>query len=566
MGTITSVQWANSLHLRYSDKNTVLVKEKVVTIDSETSEVLKVVDRFKPVHDPKRTIYITKPQYRCHQFKRDVEDIEKVEKYVIKDRFLEYEIMRILDIKVDEDQKRPTLRDLCDSPYVYHADISLEALIRARYQERQKHDIIPIRVGSFDIETSVLQDDSNGVINCLTFCAEKTIYTAALDGFMWKYVNGKKVKATDNDFKEQIKKDIQPYIDKHGFKIVYKICNSELELLTWIFTQIHKEKVDFIGIWNIGFDIPTVIDRIKHYNKRPEDFFCHPDIEEDLRYCHFKEDKRPAAHIVEKWHWFYCSHYSQWVDDMLLYARIRKAQTKEPSYTLDAISTKEVGEGKIKLEEGSHAEMQQYKFVQYWTYNMVDAILLQLMHWKNGDIQQMMRLTGSSPYPDFSKQTVMLKNIYYKFCLKRGKVFASTGKNMVGPYDKYFSKSGGAVLKASLVQGIGINAIIERPNYESMIVVLGADLDFKAYYPSTESMYGLSKENKIATVIGIEGIADKEDKNKTEKIEAFMGGIAMPQANSVWIGHDYFGLPNYEEWIDIFANEFATPSLRKNSA
>lgn len=562
MSLVTSVQWTNSIHLKKSANNTVLIKEKIVTIDSDTSEVVEVKDRFRPLHNPKRTIYITKPQYRTHTLKRDVEDLDKVDRYTIEDKYLDYELKKILGMPVYE---RKSVREICDSPYVYHADISLEALIRASYQERQKHDIIPIRLGSFDIETSVLQDDSTGVINCVTFCAEKTVYTVALDGFMWKYVDGKKIKATEKDLQNQINKDIQHYLDKYGFKIVYKICKDEIELLRWIFTQIHKEKVDFIGIWNIGFDIPTVISRIEHYGLKPEEFFCHPDIDKDLWICHFKEDKRPAAHIVEKWHWFYCSHYSQWIDDMLLYARIRKAQSKEPSYTLDAISTKEIGVGKIKLEEGSHAEMQQYRFVQYWVYNMVDAMLLQMMHWQNGDISQMMRLTGSSPYPDFSKQTVMLKNIYYKFCLKRGKVFASTGANMVGPYDQYFSKSGGAVLKAGLVKGIGINAVIERPHMESMVVVLGADLDFKAYYPSTESMYGLSKENKLATVIGICGIADKEDKNKTEKIEAFMGGIAMPQANSVWIGHDYFGLPNYQEWMNIFANEFATPKLRENN-
>lgn len=562
MANITSVQWANSIHLKKSSNNTVLVKEKIVTIDETTSEILEVKDRFKPINNPKRTVFVTKPQFRTHTLKRDVEDISKVDRYNIEDKFLDFELKKILGIPTYE---RMTLREICNSPYVYHADISMEALIRASYQARQKHDIIPIRLGSFDIETSVLQDSSNGVINCVTFCAEKTVYTAALDGFMWKYVDGKRVKATEKDLLNQISKDIQHYLDKYGFKIVHKICNDEVELLRWIFDKIHQEKVDFIGIWNIGFDIPTVIERILHYNLKPEDFFCHPDISKDYWTCYFKEDTRPAAHIVEKWHWFYCSHYSQWIDDMLLYARIRKAQPKEPSYTLDAISTKEIGVGKIKLEEGSHAEMQQYRFVEYWVYNMVDAMLLQMMHWQNGDISQMMRLTGSSPYPDFSKQTVMLKNIYYKFCLQRGKVFASTGKDMLGPYDQYFSKSGGAVLKAGLVKGIGINATIERPDYESMIVVLGADLDFKAYYPSTESMYGLSKENKLATVIGIKDIADKEDKKKTDKIEALMGGIAMPQANSVWIGHDYFGLPNYQEWFNIFTNEYATPTLRENS-
>ena len=102
------------------------------------------------------------------------------------------------------------------------------------------------------------------------------------------------------------------------------------------------------------------------------------------------------------------------------------------------------------------------------------------------------------------------------------------------------------LLKADLVKGIGINAIKERPDYESMIVPVGADLDFKAYYPSTQSMYGISKDNKLCTLVGIEG------GYTYDQIEALCGGIASPQANAVWIGHDYFGLPNYEEWDNLF--------------
>lgn len=552
METITSCQWVNSFHLRHSVNNTIIVKEKYVTIDKETSEVLKVEDKFKYIDNPKRTIYVTKPQYRTHKYKRDVEDLNKLDKIVVEDQYLLMELKKLFNIP-----KYPmsSIREICNSPYIYHADISMQALIRARYQTTQKHSIIPLRIGSLDIETNV---DGSDVINCITFIAEKNVYTAALEGNMVKEdpTTGKQKKITKNDILKLIPEKIQTYIDQYGFNINFVVAKNELQLLKWIFEQIHREKVDFITIWNIAFDIPKIIDRIKHYSFAPEAFFCHPDIKKDLWYCHFSEDKQKKAHISEYWHWFHCTHYSQFIDAMLLYARVRKTESKEPSYTLDAISTKVLGVGKLKFSEGSHFEMQKYRFDEYVVYNMVDAMLLMMMEWKNHDIMQMIQLTGSSPYPDFSKQTVMLKNIYYKFCLERGKAFASVGKDIVGPYDNRFIKKGGAVLKASLVEDIGLNNLIERPDYESMIVPVAADLDYKAYYPSTESMYALAKENKILTVVKLEG---KEDK---EGIEELLGGVAMPQANSVWIGTDYFGLPNYEEWIDIFANEVVTKQLR----
>lgn len=537
---LTSAQWINSVQIKSDIKNTVIVKTKLVTIDKNTREVLKVKNKFDIIDNPKRTIYVTKPQYRTHKYKRDVESLEHVDAYVVEDQHMVDDLKKILGHKPWE---RLSLTDLCDSPYIYNADVSMEVLIRDRYISNQKHDIIPLKIGSFDIETSVLGDDQ---VNCITFIAEKKIYTAVLSGFMWKFKGNQKVKATVDDIYKQIHKDIQPYLDKYGFEVMVREFDKEMDLLRWIFAQIHREEADFICIWNMGFDIPKILERLKFHNVTPEEIFCSPSLAPENKVCYFKEDKRKTQHITEKWHWFYCTSMSQFVDSMGLYARIRKAKSKEPSYTLDAISTKEVGSGKLKFNEGSHYEMQTKRFVEYVVYNMVDAILLMLMEWQNHDISQMMKLTDSSKYADFNKQTVMLKNIYYKFCLDRGYVFATTGKHMVGPYDDRFVKRGGAVLKADLVKGIGINAIKERPDYESMIVPVGADLDFKAYYPSTQSMYGISKDNKLCTLVGIEG------GYTYDQIEALCGGIASPQANAVWIGHDYFGLPSYEEWDNLF--------------
>ena len=548
MEALTSVQWINSVHLAKSVNNTVFVKEKEVTIDKGTSEILDVKDKLKFINNPKRVIYITKPQYRTYKYKKDTEDLSHVDKYIIEDQYKEDEIRKLLELPKFP---RKSLLDLCDSPYVYNADISIEALIRAKYQSMQKHNVIPFRIGGLDIETSVLDDDTYGCINCISFCTEHNTYTAVLERFLYDTdASGKRVKKSKEDIVSLIHEKIQPYLDEYNFNPIVVVCKNEVQLLKWIFDRIHDEKVDFIYIWNINFDIPKIIERIQHYNYDESEFFCHPDVPKDYRFCKFKEDKRMVQHIVDKWHWFYCTDYTQYIDGMLLYARIRKADSKEPSYSLDAISTKVLGVGKLKFSEGSHYEMQMNRFTEYTVYNLVDAMLLVMMGLKTNDISQLYGLTGTSPYPDFSKQTVMLRNIYYKFCLDRDKVFSSVGKLLV--------KQGGAVLKASLVKDIGLHAVVELPEFESYVVCLGADLDFKAYYPSTQSMYGLAKENKLCTVVQIEG-KDKSD------IEAFMGAIASPEVNSVWLGSEYFGLPNYREWDDIYMSHLTDKVRSKYS-
>lgn len=541
MPQITSNQWINSVYIKNPNANAVIVKEKQVTIDQETQKVLSVKNNLNYIKNPKRKVYVTKPQFRTHKYKRDYEQLDKVDTYVVEDRYMVDELKKILNLPKYEFM---SLRKICNSPYVYNADVSIETLVRTRYEEQKKHDIVPITTGALDIETSLLGCDR---INIITFIAEREVYTAVLDDFLWKYVDNKRVKATIDDVYALINTILKPYLDEYKFNIHVTVFENELDLIRWIFSKIHTEEMDFIGIWNMGFDIPKILERIKVYGVDPEDICCHPSVPKEYRICKFAEDKRKVAHIVEKWHWFYCTDKSQFIDSMTLYARIRKSDAKEPYYSLNAISTKEIGKGKLVFQEGSHHEMQQYHFVEYIVYNIVDAMLIQMMEWKNHDITGMYRLTGYSSLSDFSKQTVMLKNKFYKFCLDHGNVYASTGEDMSGPYDDILSKNGGAVLKAGLVKEMGLHAIIERPNIESMIIPIAADFDYKAMYPNFKSAYGLSKETKLLTIVALDN---------DEPIEPLMGGIADPQNNAVWIGNQYFGLPDYEEWEKIADEAF----------
>ena len=61
-------------------------------------------------------------------------------------------------------------------------------------------------------------------------------------------------------------------------------------MLVHLFQLIHKLKLDFIGIWNISFDIPYIYDRLKVLGIDPADVMCHPDFPSKI--CYFKPDTR----------------------------------------------------------------------------------------------------------------------------------------------------------------------------------------------------------------------------------------------------------------------------------
>lgn len=188
---LTSKQWISSCYAMTESGTAIVVHEKEVTIDKTTHDIKNVKNNLRLIKDPKRRVYVTKPQFRNHKYKKETEFLDRTDCYTIEDRYAVEHLKKILDINP---YKRMSLMEVCDSPYIYGADVSMESLVRQRYIHNAQHQIVPITTGAFDIEKSVLGDDQ---INCITFIAEENIYTAVHNSFMWKYdANGKKHKAT----------------------------------------------------------------------------------------------------------------------------------------------------------------------------------------------------------------------------------------------------------------------------------------------------------------------------------------------------------------------------------
>lgn len=540
--TKTATFYIHSCYIRNEINDYVFIKEKKVTIDTDTNDILETVNNLKVIPGPKKRVWITQPRFRTHTGKRETELIEHCDCYSIEERELKQELIRLLEMKPNNFIK---LKDVLNSPYVYGADLNVESLIRISYEDKLKHNVLELTKGFLDIEQSVLGDKQ---INVITIIIGNEIYTGYLKSFMKKKVNGVMVDAYKDDIIRLANEYIGDYFEKYNYHLNLEEFNQEIDLIKWIIDKTHLHQVDFVGIWNMAFDIPTIISRIKANGIDPKTIFCDKTIVKDIWKCEFIPDfNKNVAHVVDKWPWFDTTSHTQWIDLMPLFARIRKREPKRDSYALDAIAKSNISDKKLHIEQTGHYEMQTEHFVEYVVYNIKDAMLIDLMERKNKDIDNLYKLSRGIRMHDFNKQGAMLNHSYQRFLLKKGYVIGCAGSEMNGPYDKYMSRTGGAVGNAKNTRELGTFCIPKMQEYCTHIVPFVADQDYKSLYPNIKKAGGICKETKLATIVAI------EDHDFLD-IENYCSAIAAPKENAVYLGNKFFGLPSYTEMDELVKN------------
>ena len=493
-----------------SDGYAIVINEKNVDTGDSRLRILK---------NPLRPFWITKAPYRNHKEKKEFAKNGELDMYICPQNELKVELAKALDL-----YKGPNawydMRKMCNSPYVYGADIDPEVVIRINYMKKCR-PIAKYHVGFLDIETSVFGD---GQINVLSFVDQNfVIHTAILKSFMqgktlkdietyrksvWmkQFINplnhdakkaimknhsealaamSPEIKSEyekwDKDKKEDLtsySKEFVDYLQKSlesFFKFDVVIFEKEADMLIWTFKHIHRTKPDFIGIWNMDYDIPYLINRLKQLGIPPQHAFSHPEVPPKLRYCNYKKDPgKKGQHFTEKWHWLYVPGYTKYIDSMCLYSRIRKVDGRDNSYKLDYIANKEIGVGKMPVT--THEDMQENHFVEYVVYNNVDVAVLVVMELVNHDMESLMGLTYISPLHQFAHQTKMLTNNFYEYCRDHGLVSAAVGGSQIKPTDELLYNVGGAVLEPTNIRDASLPVLEENEDLTQLFTLV-CDID-----------------------------------------------------------------------------------------
>lgn len=571
-------QFVHSVYFERNDHNYLIINEK----DPETNQSKLI---FK--EDSQRPFWVTKPQYRNHTFKKEYEPLGKLDKfYALEHEKYDAAFEAIHGFRPNHSNNP---RGILKSPYIYGIDIPLEVLIKTNYIKN--NPIIPnISIGALDIETSMIGGKE---IILMTYLHEDwTFYTGIFQPFL-KKPDDNNCDYTIDDVKAISKAKITKYLDEYNstrgkmmelsfdmLNINYFVSNKEIDVIKWVVDRIHERKPDLCSIWNIDFDFPYILDRIRLLKYDPADILCHPEVPEKFKFVDYRYDKSEVDHNSKKWHSVLISGYTRFIDGMALYARKRLVEKKEVSYSLQYIAEKECHIGKLVLPgDGYHYYVQQYHFPEYVAYNDCDVIPMLLMEKKNADSKTLIGSLGNSLIENYAHQSKRLTNEFFKYCIENGFLTTAAGSFMKTPFCDKIPSTGGMVLDPMLTRGTAV-AIIKDYAMSYGLHKYVADLDVKSIYPTLICILNISKETKLSTCLGITGPSvkyntyqletldkkhSKYEQNKRKLIggivENLFLGILTPTQNCVSIGEEYFNLLNYDAFLTEYL-EFKNSNQR----
>lgn len=556
----------------------VVIKEHTHHADGRVEPTLSVI------RNPKRRFYVSKPEVRkTHDEKREWEDLHNLDEHTVFNHEIEKEAFKALEGYYP--RGHVPMRTLNKSPYLYGADISIETIAKASYANKfEASGLKPqlLTTGFFDTETDMLSDDYGLIMATITH--ENNVYTSVLRKNLFKIdEKGNKAPATVDELLDLAHRSLNPdviftepstrkLLKGREFKLHVHVADTPIQILEWIFARLHENKTDFMGVWNLPFDMQVVLDTCKAANVDPADILCPPELPKELRRVNFQEQlPRKNDQFHRRWHWLYAPGYAKMYDAMCLYSILRIVSGFESGgYSLDnVLRNNKISDGKLKFADKVpdaaqmssadwHRHMQSKFPLEYIVYNMFDTIGLQVQEWKNNDVQGMVTLIGNSPLQNFAKQTRRSADALYFKCLDRGKVTATTS-TAEDDEDIDIAKQGGAVLPPERTFGAGLRVLSECPLREAYVHRHVDDIDLSAVYPNIDMACNISRETKLSTIIGISGHDPME-------VRTYASMLISPYENAVPIGNIFYKLPDYQEMDAKFGEFLRTKDLPKKSA
>ena len=517
-----------------------------------------VTPEFRIHRNPKRTIWISKAHIQAlHDRKREWEALKNLDTYIVDDASLTSEIFRIFNGYYPSGYI--SLRDACESPYLYGADVSIETLVHKRYADKFNKTGLspaPLTRGMFDIEADIGTNE----ITLATYCHESEVYTAVLSSRLRK--TGKTVKDLEAMAHHYIRpgkaftdtKKVTDILEKEAFTYTFHEVSGQVELLKWIFGKMHERKTDMVGVWNMAYDLDQVFSRLKIENVNAADVLADPGLPSDLKRARLVVDRGHGdAHFVKRWPWVHAPSHTALVDSMSLYGILRLVQGFEESYALDHIlRINGVSDGKLDFSDDIpvpsglsgpdwHRTMTEDFFAEYAIYNVFDVVSMMVLERMNNDMPALSVLSRYTPLHNFNRQTRRAQDVLFFKLKEEGRIIATKGV----PEDEEDGvlKVGGAVLPAGRAWGLGVDALAES-DIETFITTHTSDIDLSALYPTVTISVNISQETKKGVLTSIEGMS-------LEDIQEFTVSTLAIRENAVPAVKRFYGGPGYAELEDL---------------
>lgn len=371
----------------------------------------RVEPNFRIINNYEKKFYVTKKEYRDHEQKKEFENIAKCEEYTSTQAGLLKKASKVLN-----KYGTRTLRELASSPYLYGIDVSTPTLLHVDYRTRWPGLSTNSSLAIMDYETDVVNEDSIGKVICGSITYKHRVCIAIYEDFY-----NSCGKDTLNKLHEKFNYYLEEYVNSRKLELEVVVCRTRGKVVVELLKRAHQWKPDFLGFWNMGFDIKKMIETLDDEGISKEMAFSDPSIPDEFKYFRFKEDQpakmksngqQMSKHFADYWHAiitpasFYC------VDLMCLFKRLRIREKQRNNYSLDAILETEIGIRKLKFKETDHlvkldwhiAMQSEYK-IEYLVYNIFDCISVELLDEKTGDVAKGLRAAA-----DISEISILNSN------------------------------------------------------------------------------------------------------------------------------------------------------------
>ena len=366
----------------------------IIYKDQDTNQ--KVVYEIK---EPEIEIYIVKPELRTFNHMRDMVLMSECDKYRVKYRSRWAFAAKKLGLASAEEAKV--------SPYVYNADIQIETFYLIQFVMEYHSELAKqLSIGKLDIENDIIQcmgfpEYGEAPINAVTYVNMETndVYTLVLlkDNLLMlpkghpQYDEYQKMKdkfysqVSDilSDPQAMVKKCHEEFDEMHpGMKYNILYYDDESKLMKDLMEIIHQSDNDYIGIWNLPYDMQNIMIRPEKLGMNPRNLI--PDDRFSLKMISFREDTNPQAH--KRKHECITSTVPLFVDDMVHYAGIRSGRGVLPSTKLNYVAQRELKDEKYDYSEISDIRHLFYEDLEkFILYNIKDVLLMNNLEAKTKD-------------------------------------------------------------------------------------------------------------------------------------------------------------------------------------
>lgn len=557
-------------HNEYTDMLEVVYK----IISTGEKEVLSIPN-------PTMNIYVAKDEYR-NTFYREYMPLSQVEKHTFPYKDLEMCIAKLAGENYVKwmyenmrNGNRRANKNIHKWENVYGSDYDIEQWFRIHWMLNHDNDKVKKPTKAYlDIETDIIGLNrfvlpGEVPINAVTIVDEESnsVYTLLL-------------RNSKNPLIEEFEQDIDNFIqelhemfDETYGVLDYKIYmydeDKEINMIKDIFNILNVLKPDFVLIWNMDFDIPYILERIKQLRYDPEEVCCHKDFKRKAAYYTKTRDR---GVVVNRSSRFVLSGYSTFYCQMTLYAGMRKGQGELPSLKLNAVGKKEIGDEKIDYSDIADISTLPYKnYKLFVVYNIKDVLLQMGIEKKTGDVDNlyMRSYANCISYEKTFKQTKFEEDRAYIEYYRQGLIIGNNvnidyGMDYEDPdikntedSDEEESFAGGLVADPDLFgyEGFKIFGVPSKHALKNVV-----DFDFSSMYPWIIITFNISRGTMIGkllidTVDTGDSLRYAEDlESNTDKGRLFMEDYLTNHVSMLC--SKWFGLPSTEELIIELGDKF----------